>query len=135
MSRYSSLCRAIDLIEVIKRMMKDNGTGGDSMDAIVQDLQDIAKDSRYGGKWEGNYQEVAEALDCCEDAGSKCNICPYSGMRNKHCIKTLKHDAAGAIRQMSNSLREWQRKNVEEATKEKQQDLLDFLMEQGREGA
>lgn len=99
MSKYSSICTAINVIESIDKMMNDHGKGSSRTEEVIHDLQSIAQDVRYGGKWDGDFTTVAEALTCCTETGTNCQICPYR-REGKACIPNLKKDAAMAIRQL-----------------------------------
>ena len=90
MSRYGSLDSTIRLVEECRRILKD-------ADSIIADLQGIAIDVRYGGKWEGDYRSIADALDKC--VRMECAACPYHG-RAEGCRKALKQEAAACIRQL-----------------------------------
>ena len=97
MSKYNSVCLAIQLFEQIRRTLGKDGIDRDRTDTVIQDLQDIAKDCRYGGEWHGKYEETAAALDKC--AKNECVVCPYRGKIRPGCREELKRDAAAAIRQ------------------------------------
>lgn len=99
MGQYKSVCAAIDVMEAIRRSLKQESRDGIS--TVIRDLQGIARDVRYGGEWDGDYEGLAEALDACR--GRKCYQCTYKG--RTECMYDLKSDAAAAIRQLDAEVR------------------------------
>ena len=96
MSRYGSLDAAIRMVEECRRIAKN-------ADEVITDLQSLAVDVRYGGKWVGEFESVAAALDKC--VNMECPVCPYRGSP-QGCRSALKKDAAACIRQMAEMLGE-----------------------------
>lgn len=101
MSKYKSLCMAISLFETLERAFGRDSARDAKMDTVRMDLQDIAKDVRYGGKWEGDFEVIAQILDRC--ANQECYKCQYKKIHDngESCTRMLKKDAAHAIRQMA----------------------------------
>ena len=97
MSRYSSLCTAIQLLESVRKIVVDKT----EVNQIIADLQDTAKDARYGGQWHGDGDTIAAALENCAEKQMECGRCPYKELRGKGCAAELKKDAARAIRAMN----------------------------------
>lgn len=108
-TRYESLSFAIDLIESIRRALGENGNDSRRTGDHIQNLQELARDVRYGGKWEdlGEAEEIAGALDCCGE-GLNCTICPRRREMETRggCPGNLKRDAAAMIRAMAKKIRE-----------------------------
>ena len=105
MSKYESICTAIDLCEVAKKIFAHNVNNDMKAEIIIRDLQNIAKDVRYGGKWEGgdeSLDRMADEMDIC--AMMKHPICKRNG--NPECSKRMKQDAAAALRYASQRIRE-----------------------------
>lgn len=110
MSRYTSLCKAIDLALAVGHMMSETGYSSEHLEEMIADLRDVAKDVRYGGRWEGDFETMAQALDCCVYVG--CAGCSYKGLRDQgDCRGQLKKDAAAAIRYLGKEAREEREKN------------------------
>lgn len=102
MSRYSSLCTAIQLLESVRKIVVDKT----EVNQIIADLQDIAKDARYGGQWHGDGESIADALENCAQKQMECGRCPYKDYRGKGCASMLKKDAARTIRAMGKNSEE-----------------------------
>lgn len=126
MSKYSSLCTAINLVEACDKLMADSGKQSEKTIEIIRDLRNIAKDVRYGGQWNGDHETIATALECCKKIGRDCTICPYKKIGGANCVSELKSDAAAVIRQLTKDLKEareiatdkrkvaaWQRQDME----------------------
>lgn len=96
MSKYQSVTTAIRLVEACGKIMGGGLVLEGHAAEIVQDLQDIARDARYGGKWEGDFETVATALSYCEQLDVNCSVCPYK--KEVACRQALKRDAKNAIR-------------------------------------
>ena len=110
MSKYSSMCKTIDLMLAVGNMMTSNGYEAGKMATIIEDLRAVARDVRYGGVWDGDFESTAAALCSCKNVD--CAVCPYKGMRDKGtCRAILKQDAAAAIRQMGKDARETREEN------------------------
>lgn len=110
MSRYTSLCKAIDLALAVGHMMSETGYSSEHIEEMIEDLRNTAKDVRYGGRWDGDFEMMAESLDCCVNVG--CGMCPYKGLRDQGaCRAQLKKDGAAAIRQLGKDAREAREKN------------------------
>ena len=92
MSRYSAISHAIELFEALEKA---------DFEEDRKALQDIGKDVRYGGKWEGDYEELARSLDTCSKM--ECFACKFR--ETTACKTALKKDAAHAIRQMAVTIR------------------------------
>ena len=105
MSRYSSLCVAINLVEACDKLMSSNGQQSEKTADVVKDLRDIAKDVRYGGQWHGDYEVIATALGCCKSTGRDCGTCPYRKIGGRNCVSELKTDAAAVIRHMTKEIK------------------------------
>ena len=118
MSRYSSICTAIGLIEAVGKMFGDQAAREQKIEAIKRDLQDVARDVRYGGKWSGDYEIMAETLEVC--ANHDCNMCGYRNLRGsgESCTGRLKKDAAADIRQMAQDNSERRKMIAEEEEEE-----------------
>jgi len=98
-SRYTSLCAAIRIVEGIRGIFKTGSVQEQKSDEIRRDLMDIAKDVRYGGEWNGDYEIVAKCLESC--VNMNCAVCGYRKMlQNGSCTEALKKDAAAAIRHL-----------------------------------
>lgn len=108
MSKYQSLTTAIQLVEAAAKIIMGGGLipEGKAGEMIIQDLRDLAKDARYGGEWDGDYETVATALGHCAEPGINCSICPYH--KEQHCKQRLKKDAMFAIRHMSKKLQKYE---------------------------
>lgn len=104
MSRYDSLCKAISVMTSIKATMESNGLISTGMQSVIEDLRAIARDVRYGGVWDGEFERVASALNICKDMN--CTICPYQDKRSTGCKSILKEDAAAVIRQLAKTKKE-----------------------------
>ena len=81
MSKYSSMCKTIDLMLAVGNMMTSNGYEAGKMATIIEDLRAVARDVRYGGVWDGDFESTAAALCSCKNVD--CAVCPYKGMRDK----------------------------------------------------
>lgn len=103
MSKYESLCVAIELCESARKIFPKGTDQKDATSEVIRDLQDIAKDVRYGGKWDGDFEVIAEMLGHC--AENECPMCVYRKL-NVGCSTTLKKDAAAAIRAMGKKEKE-----------------------------
>ena len=122
MSRYTSICKALDLAEAVSKMIGRDGETGEEWETVVQDLRDIAKDVRYGGRWDGDFEAMAQALIHCTKTGQECMICPYRELRFEGgCKNQIKRDAAAAIRQMGKDAREQREeiRNLKQAAAER----------------
>jgi len=98
-SRYTSLCAAIRIVEGIREIFQIGTVQEQKSDEIRRDLMDIAKDVRYGGVWSGDYEIVAKCLEEC--AEQNCFVCGYKKLLpNGSCTEALKKDAAAAIRHL-----------------------------------
>lgn len=95
MSRYTSLCKAITLFEDIRTAFRDDQEDAEKYSEVIRDLQDVAKDVRYGGEWHGDQDIIAGCLEFC--AENECALCTYHNIKIG-CSRTLKKDAAAAIR-------------------------------------
>ena len=113
MGRYNSICEAIQLLEQIRRALKGAIDEGKTS-AIIRDLQDIAKDVRYGGQWEGKHREMAEDLENC--ANNSCAVCNFRALQ-PGCTAKLKMDAAKALRQAEDTIKK-QAASIEELSSE-----------------
>ena len=87
-SRYEKLVKTIILLEALEKI---------DVTGARQDLQEIARDVRYGGKWDGDFEIVAETLDTCGKVA--CYRCQYK--EAIECKAILKREAAAAIRQLA----------------------------------
>jgi len=96
MSKYQSVTTAIQLVEACGHIMSGGLVLEGNAAEIAQDLRDIARDARYGGKWEGDFEKVATALSYCEQLDVNCSVCPYKN--EVACRQALKRDAKNAIR-------------------------------------
>lgn len=96
MSKYQSVTTAIQLVEACGHIMSGGLVLEGNAAEIAQDLRDIARDARYGGKWEGDFEKVATALSYCEQLATNCTVCPYKS--EVACKQALKRDAKNAIR-------------------------------------
>lgn len=99
MSRYSSICIAIEMVECVRKMF-DGHVGisrKEKLDHVIQDLQRIGQDIRYGGQWAGAGEETVKLLELCMDMN--CKECMYKS--TEACKKVLKEDAAMMIRNLS----------------------------------
>ena len=106
MSKYQSVSTAIQLVEAAAKIMGGGLISEGKTGEIIQDLRDLAKDARYGGKWDGDYETVATALGYCADPGNNCSICPYR--KETACKQRLKKDAMFAIRHLSSMLKKYE---------------------------
>lgn len=104
MSRYQSLCKAVQLMETMRHILRGDAEGVAVASEIITDLQDIAKDVRYGGKWVGNYEKMAEDLEACTRAGQGCMTCAFHDRMANGCRGELKKEAAACIRQMASKI-------------------------------
>ena len=119
MSRYQAMCVAIELCESARRLFQDGSKEKETASEVIGELQDVARDVRYGGKWEGDYESIAQALGYCTEIGCSiigCSICPYR--KEIDCRQQLKRDAMHAIRAMGARLKE-QQAEIERQIKEK----------------
>lgn len=98
MSKYESVCKAIGICESARRLFSIDSTERRNTNEAIRDLQEIARDVRYGGKWEGDFESVAESLDYC--AENMCGLCLYKKIQDSECRRTSKKDAAAVIRQL-----------------------------------
>lgn len=96
MSKYQSVTTAIQLVEACGHIMGGGLVLEGNAAEIAQDLRDIARDARYGGKWEGDFETVATALSYCEQLDRNCSVCPYK--KEVVCRQALMRDAKNAIR-------------------------------------
>lgn len=87
-SRYEKLVKTIILLEAIEKI---------DVSGARQDLQEIARDVRYGGQWNGDFENVAETLDICGKIA--CYRCQYR--ETPECKAIIKREAAAAIRQLA----------------------------------
>lgn len=98
MSRYTSICTAIEMTECVRKMF-DGHVGisrKEKLDHVIQDLHRIGQDIRYGGDWSGTGEETVKALEMCRDM--KCRECRYQS--TEACKRVLKEDAAQLIRKL-----------------------------------
>lgn len=114
MSKYQSVSTAIQLVEAAANIVGNGLIAEGKTGELIRDLRDIAKDVRYGGEWDGDYETVATALGYCAEQGFNCSICPYR--KEMACRQRLKRDAMHAIRAMGARLKKYEegatRKNV-----------------------
>lgn len=107
MSKYQSISTAIQLVEATASIVGKGLTAEWKTGEILRDLRDIAKDVRYGGEWNGDYETVAQALGYCTEIGTNCSVCSYR--KETDCRQALKSDAKYAIRDLSARLQEYER--------------------------
>lgn len=107
MSKYQSVSTAIQLVEAAANIVGNGLIAEGKTGEIIRDLRDIAKDVRYGGEWNGDYETVAQALGYCTEIGTNCSICPYR--KETACRQKLKSDAKYAIRDLSARLQEYEK--------------------------
>ena len=101
MDRYTALSRALDVLETIGRVYKDEPDITRGNNEVIEHIRDLMKDVRYGGRWDGDFETIAEDLERCA-SGDSCAMCSYRHERDGgRCIRMLKKDAAAAIRQGS----------------------------------
>lgn len=104
MSRYQAMCVAIELCESARKVFGKEPEGRETASEIIRELQDVARDVRYGGKWVGNYEEIAQCMEKC--AEEDCALCPYRTLLGKGCRSKSKKVAAAVIRQLEYELKE-----------------------------
>ena len=105
MSRYKALCVAIELCESARKIFAADSEEKEQASEVIRELQDVAQDVRYGGKWQGDYEVIAESLEHC--AENMCQLCAYRKIKTG-CSVTLKKDAAAAIRHLSKELKKYE---------------------------
>lgn len=114
MSKYQSVSTAIQLVEAAANIVGNGLIAEGKTGEIIRDLRDIAKDVRYGGEWDGDYESVAQMLGYCSAKKENCSVCPYR--KEMACVQRLKRDAMHAIRAMGARLKKYEegatRKNV-----------------------
>ena len=108
-SRYDSMVFAIALMESIRRALGEYGQDEHKTGDHIRNLQDIAKDVRYGGEWHGAHEIIAEELTCCER--SECTVCPRRNEK-PFCKLNLMHEAAQVIRQMDKTIQDLRAEDV-----------------------
>lgn len=107
MSKYQSITTAIQLVEAAAKIISGGGLIPEGKAGeIIQDLRDMAKDARFGGEWDGDYETVVTALRYCADLGFNCSTCPYH--KETACKQRLKKDAMFAIRNLSSRLKKYE---------------------------
>lgn len=110
MSKYSSVEKAIRMLEGIRSLCDVK-----KVDVVLDDLRSIMKDIRYGGRWEGNNEDLAKSLSVCANAEG-CYNCKYRGAA---CRQSMMNDASMAIRYLShaNYTAQWQLDNMARSNK------------------
>ena len=131
MSRYKALCVAIELCESARKIFAADSEEKEQASEVIRELQDVAQDVRYGGKWQGDYEVIAESLEHC--AENLCQLCAYRKIKTG-CSVTLKKDAAAAIRHMAKRMKELEEREKPEKPAEPaewQKEIMDAI-EQGK---
>ena len=108
MNRYQAMCVAIELCQSARKIFGKEPEGKETANEIIQELQEVARDVRYGGKWVGDYEDIAQCMEKC--AETDCTQCPYRTLQGNGCRSKAKKVAAAVIRQLEYELKEKEEK-------------------------